>query len=98
MTQQEINQYFISAGYTQTDTNEFVDPTSQFQFLIGEEFTRFLYQDSTPIEVTETDEETEEETTKIVYDSYESVVKNDFVMDADYLANWISNCQLKPQK
>ena len=43
MTQQEINQYFVGAGYTEDPANTFVDPTGQFTFVNGQEQLSFVY-------------------------------------------------------
>lgn len=47
MTQQQINEYFLSIGYTETEPAaglyQFVDPTGEFTFLTDSEFTYYSY-------------------------------------------------------
>ncbi len=43
MTQQEIKNYFVSIGYTETTPDTYIDPTDQYTFEVGEEFTKYFY-------------------------------------------------------
>lgn len=43
MTQQQIKDYFVSIGYTETQADTYVDPTSEYTFVVGEEFTNYFY-------------------------------------------------------
>ena len=43
MTQQQIKNYFVSIGYTETQPDIYIDPTDQYTFTVKSEFTSYTY-------------------------------------------------------
>ncbi len=43
MTQQQIKDYFVSIGYTETQPDTYIDPTGEFTFIVEPEFINYVY-------------------------------------------------------
>jgi len=41
MTQQQIKNYFVSIGYTETQPDIYIDPTDQYTFTVKSECTSY---------------------------------------------------------